>query len=411
MEIAAGDGYKTPPQDPPKKLDEKGTGDGKQQDPAKKPDEKGDGGKTLDPAKKLVDPDKKPAKKPMPVVAEGPVDLRLVDTLRGHKNNVHWVVFSPDGKTLASSASDHTVILWDLTRKIKIPQILEKHVHQTVICCDIRNDGMMLASAANNVSLWRLADILPPPFVGASIVGLAMSPWASGPFVAAPALVPGRGKIADLRGLGGISFVAFSPDGRRLAGSSSDQTVCVWNPDAAEEPPLILKTTRGTALTGVAWGDNETVFASGADGRIFRWELTQPESPISLQAHKGTIDRADRARIEMLACSADGQTLVTAGHNGYAKLWTRDFKFLGDLRTWGRVYCAAFSPNGKLVATGSEDRLVRVWDLAERKLLAIGEGHDGLVFAINFSPDGLTLASGSHDNTVRLWDVAELAAR
>ncbi|KAJ5150914.1 NACHT and WD40 domain protein, partial [Penicillium canariense] len=70
----------------------------------------------------------------------------------------------------------------------------------------------------------------------------------------------------------------------------------------------------------------------------------------------------------------------------------------------GSVHSLSFSPGGHLLASGSNDKTLRIWDLATGEELHVLEGHSGSVLSVTFSPDGHLLASGSEDRTVRLWD-------
>ena len=71
-----------------------------------------------------------------------------------------------------------------------------------------------------------------------------------------------------------------------------------------------------------------------------------------------------------------------------------------------QIESVAFSPDGKFVATASDDRTARLWEIATGKDIRQFIGHEGQVKSVTFSPDGKYLLTGSDDTTARLWDVA-----
>ncbi|KAI7976403.1 hypothetical protein EIK77_000845 [Talaromyces pinophilus] len=98
--------------------------------------------------------------------------------------------------------------------------------------------------------------------------------------------------------------------------------------------------------------------------------------------------------------------VASGSYDETIKLW--DTKTGTELQTLkghlGSVYSVAFSPDGQMVASGSDDNTIKLWDTKTGTELQTLKGHSNRVYSVAFSPDGQMVASGSYDETIKLWD-------
>ncbi|MFI6124893.1 AAA family ATPase [Streptomyces sp. NPDC051064] len=334
----------------------------------------------------------------------------LVQALEGHRNDVWGVTWSPDSTRLASASHDQTARVWDL------------------------------ATGATDVVLEGHTDF---------VEGVAWSPdglsIATGSGDHTARIWDARTGALRLLLRGHTDYVwnlAWSPDSRALASASSDRTVRLVSAQDAKVRAVL----RGHSDTvwGVTWSPSGTQLAtSSTDGSAIVWDLRpRGAEVVAADGHRGPVNQA--------SWSADEQWIATACDDATVRRWSSgDGNPVAeplrlDDRVWSVAFCplprdgrlalstndglfrilddtgavlveqrgevvesCAWSPDGRRIATGGHDSIVRVRGAEAGTELTALAGHQDWVGRIAWSPGGGFLASASDDRTCRLWDVAE----
>ena len=195
-----------------------------------------------------------------------------------------------------------------------------------------------------------------------------------------------------------VSSVVISSDGKTLVSGCFDKTIKFWNLATGE---LLDSLTASDAVLAIALHPEKPILACGyVDGCIAIWNL--PEKTVSC------IGKHSNYNVSMsVAFSPDGKAIASCSDDRNVKIWELETgQLIHNFKQGRGINAIAFSPDGRLLATGSNGNIVKLWEIATGEQVRELVGHSQDINSIAFSPDGENLISGSSDMTIKLWSVA-----
>jgi WD40 repeat protein len=346
----------------------------------------------------------------------------LIGYLRGHSLGVRDEAFSPSGKVLATGGSDGAIILWSIPggrqlRKLRPSGSAVASIafgparrflgHPGRVLAYATDDGYVgVLDPSSQINVTRRVSNYPAR-------ALALSPDGSSLAVATTEglvvlkLQPGkrlvRMPLTARREVPDLSAVAFNARSSLVAAGTDQGNVALWDL-ARTSPPTILPGRAGALIAGVAFRpDGRYLATSSTLGTVELWNLSPGLTP------RPRALVAVNQSLTGLAFNPDGSKLAVGASGGAVELVQVDTGATVALfGQTGTVTSVAFSPDGRTLASGSDDKTILLRDVTDgqrERMLPVGPpvGSDaGTVMGLAFGPDGTSLAS-VQGSTVGIW--------
>jgi WD40 repeat protein/tRNA A-37 threonylcarbamoyl transferase component Bud32 len=289
---------------------------------------------------------------------------------RGHYGvgPVFGVGWSPDGKRIASGASDRRIQVWEALDGTS--NFTYSQHEKTVTSVVWSPDGKRIASTSDDgtAQIWNTSN------------GETISIFKT------------HGADAHC--------AAWSPDGRYIAFSDDDGRVYIWDTETEQKDALFIYSEHRGAAWDITWSPDQTRIAScSSDGTIHVWEVFSGNSRVIYREHTD--------ELRGVAWSPDGHYIASCGLDKTVQVWETAS---GKKRVLYGAHAdlvdhVAWSPDSIHIASGSGDATVQVWEALNGKTNVIYRGHRDRVRCLQWSPDGRDIVSSSYDRTVHIWRV------
>ncbi|MBD2607035.1 TIR domain-containing protein [Scytonema hofmannii FACHB-248] len=208
---------------------------------------------------------------------------------------------------------------------------------------------------------------------------------------------------------GVISSLSFSPDQQTIASAGGDGTIKLWKHDG-ELIGTLLEGHKDTVRSVSFNSDGQILASGGNDGIVRLWKKKDGTWKEDENWRKTlSVSKEKVKQVFVVSFSRDGKLLAAAGEGGTVKIWQLDGELIASLTDPNdpyEVYSISFNPISPIIAT-SYGRKVKLWRWKDGKgeVIQVFDEHKDEVTSVDFSPDGQILASGSLDGTVKLWQL------
>jgi WD40 repeat protein/tRNA A-37 threonylcarbamoyl transferase component Bud32 len=333
--------------------------------------------------------------------------LARPQTLSGHRSNIRSIAFHPSGGLLASCGDDGTVRIWDLATGASFAPPVSHSGWLDVLT--FSPDGKWLATGGNAkvVTIWAVPSFRPHRTLALPSIVWDLSFSHDSRRLAL--MLNDQVRVEGVESDQGVFSIpnprnlkhgntrsrplAFSPDGRSLA-MSRDENILICEVETRQVRPLPQRHTG--AILSLAFSRDSRLASSSEDGTIRVWD---PASGVVQHVWRpeGVVNR--------VAFSHDGRLLASASMDQQAKLW--DVVTGREWRAFPHpmdVQAVAFQPDDNRLATAGGDGVVKVWDISGRESTPLA-GHRGAVLGVAVRGDGSQIASIGSDNSLGFWTV------